>query len=468
MHTPVKVSIVRYWLCSLLLICASRPGLAQESAPPPQSAPAVDAQHQRPSLGLVLEGGGALGLAHIGVIEWLEEHRIPVNYVAGTSMGGLVGGVYATGRNAEEVKELVKNINWDQVVSGQTPYKDLSFRRKQDAHDYPSTLEFGLRHGVQLPAGFNSGQQVDLILDRIALPYDQLNSFNDLPIPFACVATDLVNDSQQVFRSGRLDLALRSTMSLPGIFTPVRSEGHIYVDGGLLNNVPVDVAKSMGADITLAVHLEVPKLNPDASLSLFSVLTQSISSVVSANEHRGLALADLVISVPLQKFDAMDYASADAIIKAGYAAAEANAEKLQSLAVDEASWKQYLAQRENRRRQPAVPQFVKVTGVTDEIAKPMTDELAEFAGKPIDSPKLEDQILEQDGMGAFSSVNYSMGQQNGQEGLAVEAQPKPYSPPIVRPLVVIDGSDYNDVFFSVGARITFLDLAATAGNGATT
>ena len=178
-----------------------------------------------PKIGLVLEGGGALGLAHIGVIQYLEEHRIPVSYVAGTSMGGLVGGVYATGHNAAEVRDLVKGINWDQVLSGQTPFQDLSFRRKQDAREYPSTLEFGLRKGLQLPGGFNAGQQVDLILDRIALPYSELQSFNELPIPFACVATDLVSASEHVFRSGPLELALRSTMSLPGIFTPVRYQG---------------------------------------------------------------------------------------------------------------------------------------------------------------------------------------------------------------------------------------------------
>src|SRR5215470_17211592 len=209
----------------------------------------------KPKLGLVLEGGGALGLAHIGVIQYLEEHRIPVSYIAGTSMGGLVGGVYATGRDAAEVRELVKSINWDEVISGQTAYDDLSFRRKQDAREYPSGLEFGLRKGVQFPSGFNSGQQVDLILDRVALPYSQLQSFDDLPIPFACVATDLVTKSEHVFRSGPLDLALRSTMSLPGIFSPVRHEGHIYVDGGLLNNFPVTAVKEMGADITFGVHL---------------------------------------------------------------------------------------------------------------------------------------------------------------------------------------------------------------------
>ena len=113
----------------------------------------------KPKLGLVLEGGGALGLAHIGVIQYLEEHRIPVSYVAGTSMGGLVGGIYATGRNAAEVRDVVKSIDWDQVISGQVPFEDLSFRRKQDAHDYPSTLEFGLHKGLQFPSGFNQGRR---------------------------------------------------------------------------------------------------------------------------------------------------------------------------------------------------------------------------------------------------------------------------------------------------------------------
>ena len=241
---------------SLLLSCillSTNVG-AQEGAKP---APAG-----RVKLGVVLEGGGALGLAHIGVLQWFEEHRIPVSYVAGTSMGGLVGGIYATGRSPAEIKEITDGIDWDDVLRGETPFKDLSFRRKQDAHEVPNSLEFGLRKGLQFPGGFNTGQQVSLILDKVALPYSELKSFNDLPIPFACVATDLVSGKPHVFRSGPLALALRSTMSLPGIFTPVRNGDHIYADGGLLNNIPIDVAKEMGADIVIGIHLETQPLSP--------------------------------------------------------------------------------------------------------------------------------------------------------------------------------------------------------------
>src|SRR5262249_30996503 len=243
-----------------------------------------------------------------------------------------------------------------------------------------------------------------------------------------------------------------------GIFSPVRYEGHIYVDGGLLNNFPVSVAKEMGADIILGIHLEVAHLTPDASLSSFAVLGESIAAVIAANERKAMTDADLVVTVPLQRFTSMDYDRADAIIKAGYDAAAANADKLSKLSVDEASWKMYLAQRDGRRRATATPQFVEVTGVAPQIARPMARQVSALAEKPVDTIKLEDEILELNGTGPFSSLNYSMVQQNSKQGLEIRAQEKPYSPPIVRPLIVIDGSDYNNVFFRIGARITFLNF----------
>jgi NTE family protein len=349
----------------------------------------------------------------------------------------------------------VKSINWDEVIGGQVPFEYLSFRRKQDAREYPSTLEFGLHEGLQFPSGFNSGQQVDLILDRIALPYAKLKSFSDLPIPFACVATDLVSRSEHVFQSGPLDVALRSTMSLPGIFSPVRHEGHIYVDGGLLNNFPVGVAKMMGADFVLGIHLETERLRPETSLSSFGVLNESIAVVIAANEREAMKSVDFVVTVPLQQFKSTDYDKADQVIKAGYDAAAANAEKLLTLSLDEVSWKAYLAERESRRRNTVVPSFVEVTGIDRDIAQPLEEQMQWLAGQPLDPPTLHHEILELDGAGRFSALNYSMVERNG---LQVEALEKPYSPPILRPLIVIDGSDYNDVFFSLGARITFYDF----------
>ncbi len=441
-------------LQSLLLSCILLSGnvSAQEGAKP--------APVGRLKVGVVLEGGGALGLAHIGVLQWFEEHRIPVSYVAGTSMGGLVGGIYATGRSPAEIKEITDGIDWADVLRGETPFKDLSFRRKQDAHEVPTTLEFGLRKGLQFPGGFNTGQQVSLILDKVALPYSELKSFNDLPIPFACVATDLVSGKPHVFRSGPLALALRSTMSLPGIFTPVRTGDHIYADGGLLNNIPIDVAKEMGADLVIGIHLETQPLSPTAPLSSFAVLGQSISVMIAANELRSMEQADLLVTVPLQKYTALDYGAAEAIIKAGYDAAASKAKVLSAYSVSESEWQQYLADRNARKRTTPIPEFVQVAGTGPELADSIEKRLSVDVGKPVDPAKLDAQMLRLQGQGRFASVGYSMVEKQGTQGLQVRTEQKAYAPPVVRPIILIDGSNYNNVLFSIGARFTFIDFGS--------
>jgi NTE family protein len=411
-------------------------------------------------VGLVLEGGGALGLAHIGVIQWLEEHRVPVDYVAGTSMGGLVGGLYATGHSASEEKALIKTIDWDRVLAGQTPYKNLSFRRKQDATEYPNRLEFGLKRGLQFPEGFNSGQEVMMILDRIALPYSDIKDFSELPIPFACVSTDLVTNQPYIFRQGSLSLALRSTMSLPGIFDPVRWNGHIFADGGLMDNLPVDVAKSMGAELTIAVHLETAKVDPRATMSSFGVLGRSIGVVIAANELQSMEKADMLISVPLEKFGSMQYNRADELIQLGYAAAESKAALLKTLSVDEPAWQAYLAQRQARRLKAPVPQFVEVAGIRKTQANSIAKNLKNNIGKPVEAQALQEQLLDLIGEGRFSTVSYQMTNQNDRPGLLVTAAEKSYSPPLVQPLLLLGGSNFSGVDFSLGARITFLDFGS--------
>ncbi len=412
----------------------------------------------RQTVGLVLQGGGALGLAHVGVITWMEEHHIPIDYIAGTSMGGLVGGVYATGHNAAEMRQIVNGIPWDEVMAGQTPFDDLAFRRKEDARAYPNSLEFGLRKGVQFPEGFNSGQQVSLVLDKIALPYSEIKSFNDLPTPFACVATDLVTERPKVFRSGSLSLALRSTMSLPGIFTPVRTKDAIYADGGLLNNIPVNVAKEMGADLTVAIHLAEAPMLPNANLSTFSVLGQSLSVMISANELQNMENADILVSVPVQKWGALSFDDADAIIKAGYDAAAAKSKVLLTLAVDDATWKQYLADRASRRRSDPVPMFIAVDGVNADLSRRVEEQMAGVVGKPLDFDELDQAIMRLKGFGRFSVLSYSFEERNGQQGLLIKTEENTYGPPIVRPLILIDGSSLKNVTLDMGARITFLDF----------
>ncbi|HEU5401178.1 MAG TPA: patatin-like phospholipase family protein [Terriglobales bacterium] len=413
----------------------------------------------RPKIGLALEGGGALGLAHIGVLEWFEEHRIPVDDIAGTSMGGLVGGIYATGLDAREVRQLVTGIDWNGVLRGETDFADLSFRRKEDRTDYPAGFEFGLRHGIAFPGGFNSGHQVGLILDRIALPYSTLKNFDELPTPFRCVSTELTHRELHVFKDGPLSDALRSTMSIPGFFTPVRLNGKVYVDGGLLDNLPTDIAKEMGADKVIAVHLENAQLNAETPLSSFSVLGESIAAVVATNERHGMELANAVIRVDLRNFSSTSFNSAAKIIAKGYEAAQQNAAELEKYSLDEAAWQQYKAEREARRiHEVPIPQFVQVQGTTPGVAASLQRQLNDFSGRAIDVPRLEKQLTQFTGTGRFASVGYSLTKRDDTVGLDIQAAEKQYAPPTVNPSIVIDGADYMNVRFGVGARFTFLDL----------
>src|SRR3989441_2461837 len=302
----------------------------------------------RPKIGVALEGGGAMGLAHIGVLKWFEEHHIPVDYVAGTSMGGLVGGFYATGMSPDELKTLIDGMDWRKILSDRTPYEDLAFRRKEDQRAYPNSLIFGLREGLSLPAGLNAGHQIGLIIDRMTLPYDQVPSFDALPIPFRCVATDLVSRKPYVFKDGSLAVALRATMSIPGAFSPVHDGKAVYVDGGLLNNLPTDVVRQMGAEIVIAVHLEKAPVEAKDIQSVFGVLNNSVRVVLETNELRGMEQADAVVSVHLAEVSTIDYTKSELIMQRGHEAANERARLLEAFALDNAGWEEHMRAREAR------------------------------------------------------------------------------------------------------------------------
>ena len=231
---------------------------AQETGADTQQQAQTPPIKARPKIGVALEGGGALGLAHIGVLQWFEDHHIPIDYVAGTSMGGLVGGFYATGKSPAELKQIVEAQNWDFIIGGSTPYEDLSYRRKEDSRAFQNKIVVGLKNGLSLPAGLNAGQGITLLIDRETVAYSKLNSFDDLPIPFRCVATDLVTGKEEVFGQGSLPRALRATMSIPGLFSPVRDGEKVYVDGGLVGNLPTEVVRQMGADVVIAMWRVTP------------------------------------------------------------------------------------------------------------------------------------------------------------------------------------------------------------------
>jgi NTE family protein len=442
----------------LVLLIVPAFAAAQETGPPPQSL--RTAPKQRLKIGVALEGGGALGLAHVGVLQWFEEQHIPVDYIAGTSMGGLVGGFYATGVSPTDMKHLVEHLDWDAILRDRTPYEDLSFLRKQDQRAYPNSLILGLRKGVYLPAGLNAGHQIGLLIDRETLPYFGLPSFDALPIPFRSVATDLVSAKQFVFKDGSLAEALRATMSIPGAFTPVHDGQRVYVDGGLVNNLPTDVVRQMGAEIVIAVHLETQPMNAKDIQSLLSVLEQSVRAVISESEVRGLANADAIVSVPLGHFLMRDFTRNVAIMQAGYEAAKNKSKLLAAFALSDDDWTAYLRERDSRKRTTtAVPQFIDVQGTSAPAQEDIRRYLKNFVGKPLNADKLDPALTQLTGSGRYDTLDYRIVDRGGKQGLLVVVKEKDFAPPTLQPAFELDGSEAGDIEFTLGTRLTLMDIA---------
>lgn len=425
-----------------------------------QTNAATNAPKRRPTIGVALEGGGALGEAHIGVLKWFEEHHIPIDYLAGTSMGALVGGLYATGRSSDQITQIIEAANWPVLLGGATPYNDLSFRRKEDARDIPNSLEIGLKHGPTLPPGLNSGHQVNLLIDHETLPYSTISSFDDLPIPFRCVSTELVSGTKHVFKDGSLSLAMRASMSIPGVFAPVRSGNQIFVDGGLVDNLPTDVVRGMGADIVIGVHLQISPTTVSEVQSAFSVLGRSVSLVIAATELRGMEEADLLIKADVQKFSMGDYEKYDSLIAAGYAAAQQKETLLKPYELDDTAWAEYVRQRDSRiRTKIGVPQFVRVVGVSGESLIMLEKFLGPLAGQPIDTRQLDQLLTRITGVGRYDSATYEMIREDGHDGLLIHVHEKTYAPPLLRPGFEVDGTQTDNVTFTLASRLTFMDVA---------
>ena len=230
---------------------------------------------RRPKVGLVLSGGGARGAAHVGVLRVLKELRIPIDYIAGTSMGAIVGGLYASGLSVDELQEVVDTTDWFDVFNDSSRRQYLSFRRKQDDARVLSPVRIGIEKGKPaLPPGLITGQNVTILMHALTLPSAGIERFDDLPIPFRAVATDLVTGEKVVLDRGSLSLAMRASMSVPGAFTPVEIDGRRLLDGGLVANLPIDVARQMEAEVVIAVDISTPLATSDQIRTLLNVAGQ--------------------------------------------------------------------------------------------------------------------------------------------------------------------------------------------------
>ena len=438
-------------------------------------APARAQPPDHPRVGLALGGGSALGLAHVGVLQWFDEHRIPVDLIAGTSIGGLIGGAFACGMTADEIDALISAINWDKMFQADVPYALKDFRRKQDARALSSRIEFGLKKGFRLPPAVNTGQQVHFLLQRIALPYFDVASFDDLPTPYRAVATDLRAAETVILDRGNLVDAMRATMTIPGVFDPIVMGPRLLVDGGLLKNLPADVVRDMGADVVIAVDVGKEARGPRRYDTLLDVLRQTMDVVMLENSHRALAASSIVIRPELTGFGTMDWRRSRTLIERGYNAAEAASSTLLPLALDEAGYAAWKAGRAARRRTtPPTPQFVSVPGVSAEEQAVIRRRLAVHLSRPVDVARLNADLLALTGSDRYERIDYEFTRADGQLGLLVRVRPRENGPPFLAVAPVLGNAGASVFSMSVRGRMTAYDLVgrgsearvdASAGTG---
>ncbi|MBM2853269.1 MAG: hypothetical protein HW417_197 [Steroidobacteraceae bacterium] len=429
-----------------LLIAA--PALAQQ-------APA-DAPPPRPRIGLVLSGGGARGLAHVGVLKVLDEMHVPVDAIAGTSMGAVIGGLYASGMTAAEIEALVKTVDWNAAFRDRPPRSDLNFRRKQDDREFLVRIPLGLKAGkFRVPRGLIQGQKLTQMLRRETISVAGIDDFDRLPTRFRAVATDLETGDRRVLAGGDLTEALRASMSAPGVFAPVELNGRLLVDGGLVENLPVDVAREMGVDIVIAVDVGFQPVGRRELNSALAVSNQMLSIMMQRETDRQRELlvdGDVLIEPPLGTMLSLDFTVVDQTVQRGADGARGEAARLAELSVGEAEWQHYVAARAAGESKLPDIQFVRVDAKSRRYRERIEAELSPVVGKPLDPGAMEQRLSHLYGDDNFESLDYRIVRDHEAEGVEVSARRKSWGPNYVRFGLELQDDFEGSNSFNAGVR----------------
>lgn len=418
-----------------------------------QSAAPITRPLGRPRICLVLSGGGARGAAHIGVLKVLEELRVPVDCIAGTSMGSLVGGAYASGMSIPDMEKLVAGLSTDAIFKERPPRQDLAIRRKIDDHTNLFTPEIGVRSdGLLLPKGAVSGVQLETVLRKLANA-PGYRDFDTLPIPYRAVATDLVTGTAVVFSKGELANVMRASMSVPGAVAPTEYQGKLLVDGGLTDNLPVDVARAMGADIVIAVNLGTPLMKREDLTSLIGVTSQMLNILTEQNVRASLASlkpTDILILPELGEFSAGDFDHLPKTIPIGEEAARRQQSRLAALAIPADAYENLrIAQRSlppPDLRPVDEIRFAPMQRVTPEFA---ASQMETKPSEPITQATLDRDMRRLFGTGDFEHVNYRFLEEPGKRVMGVDAIEKSYGPGYLRFGLGLSSDFRGDAYFNL-------------------
>jgi len=389
-----------------------------------------------PRIGLVLGGGGARGAAHIGVLQVLERERIPVHALAGTSMGAIVGGLYATGYRPDDIEAILAGIDWADALRDDPPRLAQPIRRKEDDLRLLLNTRIGFGDGkIQFPLGLVQGQRLLQLLRRLMLPAWDVGHFDQLAIPFRCVGTDIGRGEGVVFEQGDLALAVRASMSVPGAFAPIRVDDRLMVDGGLVDNVPADVARGMGAQRLIVVDVGAPLAEAEQLNSPFAISMQMLDMLMRRRTDEvlaGLGPQDIILRPQLGSLGSASFDRAVEGIEAGRLAAEAALPQLRELALDESAWQAHLAARPTLRFDPQLVAFLEVVEGQSRSAGFVENRLADITGEAVDPARIDDEVNAVYGSGGFETIDWRLVRRDEGIGVVVEPVDKRWGPSFLR------------------------------------
>ena len=415
------------------------------------SLPAVS--EERPKVGLALSGGGARGAAHIGVLKVLEAHRIPVDYIAGTSMGSIVGGLYAAGLTPAEIEHVIKTIDWDEVLSDHPDRADEPMIRKELSEQFYIGGKPGFRNGkVVLPEGLIAGQKILPILQAVTLPVAHVNDFSQLQTPFQAVATNIVTGEMQVLKSGDLARAMRASMAVPSIFAPTEIDGNLLVDGGLTNNIPVDIAQAMGADIVIAIDISTQYRNRDEISNLLHITDQMARILTGVNSRERLGMLtekDILIRPSLGNISSADFDRADEAVPIGQSEAEKHLDELKALSLDEQAWSKYLAAKNDIPTSNLQIARTAITNSSELDDRTIENLINTQAGETLNLEKISEDLYNVHSLGNFSTVSYRMDHTADGIDLYFDAAAKSWGPNYLYFGIEMEGDLEGDSLFNL-------------------
>lgn len=444
------------WLALSLLGAAPAAGWAGPCSAPPEAG--------RPSVGLVLGGGGARGAAHIGVLQVLEEMGVQVDCIAGTSMGAIVGGLYAAGLSPADIERELAAIDWDALLEDAPPRPERPFRRKRDDDTYLVKQALGWKEGaLKLPLGLVHGQKFDVALSRVTQGTAGLESFDALRVPFRAVATDIETGQPVVLERGNLARAIQASMALPGVFDSVEIEGRMLIDGYVSNNVPVDVARAMGAERVIVVEVGNPLRKREDITSMVSVVVQLAALLSRRNVEAQLATlepADILIQPDLEGFTLLDFRRTADVVERGAQAARAHHQPLLALGTGRPAAPRVIA---GAAAPPPVIDFIRLenqSGIDDAVLR---RPFAGLVGRPLDQAALERALTEVYGWELFESVRYELVEQDGRQGLLLQVKENRWGPNYLEFGVSLASDFRGDATWNVGASLLKTALNRRAG-----